>query len=236
MALLGGFAVVALSGCALKSSDDNVINGKTLFVEKCSQCHTLARANAKGVVGPNLDEAFQRAQSDGFGRSTFEGIVHRQIENPNRHVQVDPATGKPLQLMPANIVSGQDAYDVAAYVAQAVDAPGQDGGRLATIGQPAGGTAKAEAGKLSIPVGTGLSYKFADAEAPAGKLEIDSLNDQPTDHNIAVEGNGVNAIGDIVKSGGTSTVSVDLKPGEYTFFCSVDGHRQGGMEGKLTVK
>jgi plastocyanin len=235
MALLGGLAVVALSGCAVKQ-DDNVINGKMLFVDKCSQCHTLARANAKGTTGPNLDEAFQRAASDGFGRSTFEGLVHRQIEQPNRHAQVDPATGKTLPLMPANLVSGQDAYDVAAYVADAVAEPGQDTGRLATIGQQAQGTAKAKGGKLSIPVGTGLSYKFADAEAPAGKIEIDSVNDQSTDHNIAIEGNGVNELGDVVKDGATSTVSVDLKPGEYTFFCSVDGHRQGGMEGKLTVK
>ena len=93
------------------------MNGKALFVQKCASCHTLARANAKGVVGPNLDEAWQRSEKDGFGRSTFEGIVHRQILHPNRVAQVDPATGKPLQLMPAELVTGEDAQDVAAYVA-----------------------------------------------------------------------------------------------------------------------
>jgi plastocyanin len=236
IALAGGLAIVALSGCAAKSADDNVINGKQLFVDNCASCHTLARANATGTTGPNLDQAFQRAAGDGFGRSTFEGIVHRQIEHPNRNPQVDPATGKVLTLMPANLVSGQDARDVAAYVADAAAAPGEDSGRLADIGKKAEGAAKAEGGKLSIPVGSGLSYQFATAEAPAGKLEIDSVNDQPTDHNIAIEGNGVNELGDVVKGGATSTVSVDLKPGEYTFYCSVDSHRQGGMEGKLTVK
>jgi uncharacterized cupredoxin-like copper-binding protein len=46
----------------------------------------------------------------------------------------------------------------------------------------------------------------------------------------------VSEAGEVVKNGGVSKISVTLKPGEYTFFCSVPGHRQGGMEGKLTVK
>jgi uncharacterized cupredoxin-like copper-binding protein len=40
----------------------------------------------------------------------------------------------------------------------------------------------------------------------------------------------------VVNNGGTSEVDVDLKAGDYTFYCSVPGHREGGMEGKLTVK
>ena len=237
MLLLGGLAIVALTGCELKDDGDNLVNGKTLFVDKCSQCHTLARADAKGVVGPNLDEAWQRSASDGLGRSTYKGIVHDQILHPNRHPQDDPATGKPLPLMPAGLVTGEDAQDVAAYVASAAAAPGKDPGRLADVSAAkAQGTAKAQSGKLDIPVGTGLSYKFAAAEAPAGKLTIESVNDQSTEHDIAVEGNGVQAKGPVVKDGGTSRFEVDLKPGEYTFYCSVPGHREGGMEGKLTVK
>ena len=163
--------------------------------------------------------------------------MHRQIQQPNRGPQNDPITGKPLPLMPANIVRGEDAQDVAAYVAYAAARPGEDPGRLADAGggKPEG-TAKAEGGKLDIPVGVGLTYKFADAEAPAGALTIDSVNEQPTDHNIAVDGNGVDEKGDVVNNGGTSTVEVDLKPGEYAFYCSVPGHREGGMEGKLTIK
>jgi plastocyanin len=236
MLLVGGLAIVALTGCELKDDGDNLVNGKTLFVDKCSQCHTLARADAKGVVGPNLDEAWQRSASDGLGRSTYAGIVHRQNQHPNRRAQVDPATGKTLQAMPANLVTGEDAQDVAAYVASAAAAPGKDPGRLADVGAKAEGTAKAKGGKLDIPVGTGLSFKFADAEAPAGKLTIESVNDQSTDHNIAVEGSGVDEKGPVVKDGGTSKIDVDVKPGEYTFYCSVPGHREGGMVGKVTVK
>ena len=237
MLLLAGIAVVALTGCELKDDGDNLVNGKTLFVQDCSQCHTLARAGAQGVVGPNLDEAWQRSERDGLGRSTYEGVVHRQILHPNREAQNDPETGKPLPLMPANIVTGEDAQDVAAYVAFAAARPGEDAGRLADAGggKPEG-TAEVKGGTLSIPVGVGLTYKFADAEAPAGPLTIESVNDQPTEHNIAVDGGGVDEKGDVVTGGGTSTVKVELKPGEYSFYCSVDGHRAAGMEGKLTVK
>lgn len=230
------FAVVALTGCELKDDGDNLVNGKTLFVEKCSQCHVLARAAAQGVVGPNLDQAWQRAEQDGLGRSTYEGVVHQQILNPNRNAQVDPTTGERMPLMPPKLVTGEDAQDVAAYVASAAAAPGEDQGRLADVGGGPEGTAEAENGTLSIPVGTGLAFEFADAEAPAGALTIESLNEQPVDHNIAVDGGGVDQKGDVVADGGTSSVEFDFKPGEYSFYCSVPGHREGGMEGKLTIK
>ena len=230
-------AVVALTGCELKDNGDNMVNGKTLFVEKCAAGHTLARADAKGTVGPNLDEAWQQANRDWFGRSTFRGVVHRQIIQPNRVAQNDPVTGKALPLMPANLVKGEDAQDVAAYVASAAAAGGKDPGRLADAGKPKSkGVAKAQGGTLDIPVGTGLSYQYAAAQAPAGKLTIDSVNKESVGHNIAVEGDGVDTKGPVVQDGATSKIQVDLKPGEYTFYCSVPGHREGGMVGKLTVK
>jgi plastocyanin len=232
-------AGVALSGCGLADGGDNLVNGKTLFVQKCAACHTLERAAAKGVVGPNLDEAWQQAETDGLGRSTFEGLVHRQIQNPNNDPQVDPATGKPGQLMPADLVTGQDARDVAAYVAQAAAAKGEDPGRLADVGaQKSDEVAKAENGTVAIPADPSgaLAYQFGSAEAPAGQLTLDSKNEASIPHNIALEGDGVDEEGEVVQGGGTSEIQVDLKPGEYTFFCSVPGHREGGMEGKLTVK
>ena len=67
-------------------------------------------------------------------------------------------------------------------------------------------------------------------------VTVTSKNPQPIGHDIAVEGNGVNAKGPVVENGGTSKFSVNLKPGTYTFFCTVPGHREGGMVGKLTVK
>jgi uncharacterized cupredoxin-like copper-binding protein len=231
--------LVGLSGCELKDDGDNLVAGKTAFVAKCGSCHVLKRAGTTGVAGPNLDEAFQRARADGFGQSTFAGVVERQILHPARTDQTDPATGKALPKMPAGIYKGEEAQDVAAYVASAVAKPGEDKGALAAAGvKKSDEVAKAEGGKLAIPADPsgGLAYTFGSAEAPAGSLEIDSENKSSVDHNIAVEGNGVSEEGPVVKNGAVSKVTADLKPGEYTFFCSVPGHRQGGMEGKLTVK
>ena len=239
--LLAGIVLAAtgVGGCNLADSGTNLVNGKEKFVETCARCHVLARAGATGVVGPNLDEAFQRARKDGFGESTFEGLVHKQILFPAIRPQYDPKTGKELPLMPAKLVTGEDAEDVAAYVAFAAARGGEDTGALARAGgAKAEGTAEAEDGVLDIPADPsgGLAYRFADAQAPAGQLTVRSENESSVDHDIALEGNGVNEKGPVVKDGGVSEFDVDLEAGEYTFFCSVQGHRQGGMEGTLTVK
>jgi plastocyanin len=232
-------AGVVLSGCQLKDDGDNLVNGKTQFIGKCASCHTLARANATGVVGPNLDEAWQRAAEDGLGRSTYRGVVHQQILNPARTPQVDPVTGRVGASMPADLVTGEDAEDVAAYVATAAARPGEDSGRLATVGQDfSNRVARAENGTLAIPADPSgaLAYTFGSAEAPAGTLTVTSENESSVDHNIAVEGRGVDEVGPVVSNGGVSRIEVDLRPGEYAFYCSVTGHREGGMEGTLTVE
>jgi plastocyanin len=231
-------APALISACSLTGETADVTKGKTLFVAKCGACHTLSRAGTTGITGPNLDEAFQRARRDGFGQSTFAGMVEHQIKYPPRRVEMDPTTKKPLTLMPADLVTGSAVTDVAQYVAQSAGKPGKDTGALAQVGvKKAQGTAQEKNGTLSIPVAqAGLAYQFATARATAGKVTIESKNPQPTGHDIAIEGNGVNAKGEVVQGGGTSKFTATLKPGTYTFYCSVPGHRQAGMQGKLTVK
>jgi plastocyanin len=238
---LAGLAVVAalgLGGCGLLDSGTDLVNGKELFVARCSSCHVLERAGTGAPVGPNLDDAFARARKDGFGESTFEGIVRAQIRSPARSPSRDPQTGDELPVMPADLVTGEDAEDVAAYVASAAARGGEDPGRLADIGAQAEGTAEAENGELEIPaVESGApAFEFADARAPAGALTITSPNPSSVDHNIALEGGGVDEVGPVVADGGVSEIQVDVEAGEYTFYCSVEGHREGGMEGTLTVE
>jgi plastocyanin len=229
----------AIAGCGVTDPGTDVVNGKELFVERCGACHVLARAGTTGVAGPSLDAAFERAREDGFGESTFEGIVRAQIAGPNRRPSKDPATGEELPVMPADLVTGEDAEDVAAYVATAAGRRGEDTGRLADVGAAqAEGTARAENGVLEIPADPGgsLTYEFADAEAPPGQLSIRSPNESSVDHNIALEGGGVDEVGPVVNNGGVSEIDVDVEAGEYAFYCSVPGHREAGMEGTLTVE
>jgi len=231
-----GLLAAGLSACESDNVDNkaDLIAGKKAFSQKCGSCHVLERAGTKGAQGPNLDEAFRQALRDGFGRDTIHGVVDDQISHPATVPKDSPA------YMPANLVSGKMASDVAAYVAFVAAKPGKDEGKLQSA-VPAAGAGKpvaAKDGSLALPADPNgqLAYITKKATAPAGKLEIVSKNEASIPHDIAVEGNGVNEKGKTVQKGGTSKVSVDLKGGEYTYFCTVSGHREGGMEGKLTVK
>ena len=80
-----------------------------------------------------------------------------------------------------------------------------------------------------------LAFGVSGLEAPAGKVTLVMENPSALSHDIAIKGNGVDVEGEVVLKGGTSTVTADLVPGTYTFYCSVAGHEEGGMKGTLTV-
>jgi plastocyanin len=106
---------------------------------------------------------------------------------------------------------------------------GERGGEAAGAA-PAPGKAVALAADKSE-----LKFDKTSLSAKAGKVTIAMKNPSAIPHDVSVEGKGVDQKGKVVKTGGTSTVSADLKAGTYTFYCSVDAHRKAGMEGKLTV-
>ncbi len=230
-ALAASAAVLAACGSqSATQPDDNLVAGKQMFVAKCGACHTLARAGTKGTVGPNLDAAFRQSLSEGFGRSAVRGVVAEQIKIPSR-------TGG----MPADLVTGDHVTDVAAYVAASVDRPGEDTGVLATAVKAAGsGKPAVESdGVLRIdadPTGQ-LAYVTKKAEGTPGPITIRMGNESTVEHDIAIEGNGVTGKGPAVGKGGTSEFKLDDIPaGTYTYYCTLPGHRAGGMEGTLTIK
>jgi uncharacterized cupredoxin-like copper-binding protein len=90
--------------------------------------------------------------------------------------------------------------------------------------------------KLRADAGGALRFDKKTLEAPDGEVTIEMKNLATVQHNVVIEGNGVDKAGAIVSNGGTSTATADLKAGRYTFYCSVDGHEQAGMTGRLTVR
>jgi uncharacterized cupredoxin-like copper-binding protein len=89
---------------------------------------------------------------------------------------------------------------------------------------------------LRADLSGGLSFAPDHATVASGKVELVMSNPSTVAHGIAIEGRGASAIGAIVGRGGSSTVTVALKPGTYTFYCPVPGHRPAGMSGTLTVR
>ena len=114
-------AALAVAGCDV-SEDADVDRGRQLFITHCGTCHTLAQAGTSANVGPNLDAAFAQARADGMDNDTIEGVVQTQIESPRA---TDPdAADYGRVYMPPEIVTGQDAEDVATYVGSVAGVPG----------------------------------------------------------------------------------------------------------------
>ena len=122
----------AAGGCDAQE-DADLERGRELFIAKCGTCHQLAEAATTAEVGPNLDQAFAAARAQGMDQDTIEGVVQSQVENPR------PASpDQPNIYMPAELVTGQDAENVAAYVGSVAGvpdieppmAPGGEGGQV----------------------------------------------------------------------------------------------------------
>ena len=123
LALVAAFLLAACGdtvGYTDASSGDR-IRGKELFKQGCGSCHTLADAGTTGAIGPNLDYAFLQSRKDGLGEDTILQVVRDQMA----YSVTTPSTGTPG--MPRDIFTGQDADDVATYVASVagLDASGQ---------------------------------------------------------------------------------------------------------------
>jgi mono/diheme cytochrome c family protein len=157
--LVGVLGVVSVAliatGCGAEGipDDSGVTRGKELFSGEgqCAGCHTLADAGSRSDIGPNLDDAFEHVRREGYDESSIRSLVRNQIAFPVE----DPVTGQTG--MPANLVEGEDADAVAAYVASVA-------GTGASAGGAAGGRITATGGKeIFAAAGCGGCHVLADA-------------------------------------------------------------------------
>jgi uncharacterized cupredoxin-like copper-binding protein len=101
--------------------------------------------------------------------------------------------------------------------------------------QSSGGGGAASTVKLTADPGGALKFNTKTLSAKAGKVTVVMDNPSSTPHAVEIEGKGVEKETKTLTQG-TAKLTADLKPGKYEFYCPVDGHRQAGMEGTLTVQ
>jgi len=110
----------------------------------------------------------------------------------------------------------------------------------ATQSQPADNGGSGGAGqvlKLSADPSGALAFDTTELTAKPGKTTIDFTNDSPVGHDVVIEDSkGKEVASTPVVTGQSTTAEADLKPGTYTFYCSLPGHEEAGMKGTLTVK
>ncbi len=123
---------------------------------------------------------------------------------------------------------GDDEEDASTEVA-----PAEPAKPAADADADAGGSSAIEI--VADPSGS-LAYETTEAETAAGAVDITLVNDSSVPHDVQVEGPDGDLGGTETVSATTTTASVNLAAGDYTFYCSVGGHREAGMEGSLTVK
>jgi len=147
--------------------------------------------------------------------------------------------------------SSSEAETGAAGVAGEVEEKAEEAGEKAEeVGEE--GKEKAEEAKKEAEGGSGgsassldieadpsgnLAFTSDEATAKAGDVTVNFTNSSPVPHDVVIEDSSGEELGgtEVIQEGSDGT-EVELKPGTYTYFCSIPGHRQAGMEGTLTVK
>lgn len=277
--LLMLIAAIALAGIAAGCGTEKVevaqtnpnYTGAELFNQRCSGCHTLSFAATHG-------SASNPRSAEVVNGPNFDVRCERPVDRVLYAIKNGGFSGA---IMPQNIVVGQQAIDVAKFVAtyagrQAKASPGVPQCDQQQIGQitplnatattpgsnttpsattttattttptttpttqttttPAAGNGGATVSQSADPTGQ-LKFTKSSLTAKSGKVTIDFTNKSPVPHDMVIQqGSSGSVIGKTpVFSGGSKTFTVTLKPGTYTFYCSVPGHRQAGMQGTLTV-
>jgi plastocyanin len=162
------------------------------------------------------------------GATTF-AVLHSKDEKADHEVEYVKA-GKEIEKE-----TSSGPFEAGATESEGAGSEEAEGGEEEAAGKAEasgpGGTVKLAASESE------LKFDTTELTSKPGKVTIDFENPSAIPHNVQIE----NEKGEVL--GGTETIAsseesatVDLEPGTYTFFCSIPGHREAGMEGKLVVK
>jgi plastocyanin len=136
------------------------------------------------------------------------------------------------------VLNGQEEQEARAHELEQANAEaehleeepvGETGGKQAPVNGP-GGTLQLAASP------TDIAYDTKELSSASGEVTIDFTNPAPLEHDVAIEKDGKEIAGSELIAEGKTSVTADLAPGSYTFYCTVPGHREAGMEGTLTVR
>ena len=112
-----------------------------------------------------------------------------------------------------------------------------EGGANAGGGEAEGGSAGSAATVDFETASSGLAYTSKSATSEAGEVTVDFTNPQAVPHDVAIEDSSGEVVAQTEElTEGSDSTTANLKPGTYTFFCTVPGHREAGMEGTLVVE
>lgn len=158
------------------------------------------------------------------GATTF-AVLHAQDEQEHKEAEFEQA-GKEIE-------KEQTSEPFEEEEAEQKEEEAEGGGHE----NEAGGEATGAGGTLELAADeNALAYDTDSLEVDSGAVEIDFTNPSAIGHDVDVELDGEELGGTDVIAEGEESTTVDLKPGTYTFFCSVPGHREAGMEGTINVK
>ncbi len=159
------------------------------------------------------------------GAATF-AVLHAKDEEEHKAAEFEQA-GKEFEAEGNDAAAGEAAEKEAEAGAKS-EAGGEEGGGEAASGP--GGTLELAADP------TNIAFDTTSLTSKPGKVTIDFTNPSALEHDVAIEAEGEEIAGSELIAEGKTSVSAELAPGTYTFYCTVPGHREVGMEGELVVK
>jgi plastocyanin len=164
-----------------------------------------------------------------IGATATFSVLHAQDEEHHKEAELEQA-GEEFE------AEGEDeaAGEAAAAGEKAAEPSEEPAGGEA---EPKGATASGPGGTIALAADVSdLAYDKPSISSKPGKVTIDFTNPSALEHDVAIEGDGKEIAGTEVIAESETSVSTELAAGTYTFFCTVPGHREAGMEGELSVK